>query len=48
MDDSCHKDRSKRFIVFPSLSFIYGSIYITILLTGGAFSVSMKSVVTVL
>ena len=26
---------NKRFIVFPSLSFIYGSIYVAILLTGG-------------
>ena len=39
---------SKRFMMFPSLSFIYGSIYVAILLTGGTFGVSMKSVVTIL
>lgn len=39
---------SKRFMMFTSLFFFFGSIYVAILLTGGAFSVSMKSVVTVL
>ena len=29
------RSTSKRFMMFPSLSFIYGSIYVAILLTGG-------------